>query len=92
MEARTRTAGKYCDFYCVLLLTDAGNSKRPFFNFVQKGKKIVSYEEGGTNGLDGPDMLSRVGMLLVTNAATGGRLESWLLPICGDSQAICASE
>jgi hypothetical protein len=57
-----------------------------------QGKKIVSYEEGGTNGLDGADMLSQVGMLLVTNGATGGRLESWLVPICGDSQAVCASE
>jgi hypothetical protein len=52
----------------------------------------VCYEEGGTNGLDGPDMLSKVGMLLVTNASTGGRLEAWLVPTCGDSQAICASE
>ena len=52
----------------------------------------MCYEEGGTNGLDGPDMLSKVGMLLVTNASTGGRLEAWLVPICGDSQAICASE
>lgn len=62
----------------------------PQFSF--QGKKIVCYEEGGTNGLDGPDMLSKVGMLLVTNASTGGRLEAWLVPICGDSQAICASE
>jgi hypothetical protein len=55
-----------------------------------QGKKIVCYEEGGTNGLDGPDMLSKVGMLLVTNAATGGSLETWLVPICGDSLALCA--
>lgn len=58
-----------------------------------QGKKIVSYEEGGTNGLDGPDMLSKVGMLLVTNnAGDSGCLEAWLVPICGDSQVICASE
>lgn len=57
-----------------------------------QGKKIVAYEEGGTNGLDGPDLLSKVSLLLVTNAATGGKLEGWLVPICGDSQAICASE
>eukprot|EP00980_Cylindrotheca_fusiformis_P028887 scaffold22668_cov161-Cylindrotheca_fusiformis.AAC.4 len=57
-----------------------------------RGKKIVCYEEGGTNGLDGLDMLSKVGMLLVTNAATGGFLETWLVPICGDSQALCAHD
>jgi hypothetical protein len=57
-----------------------------------QGKKIVCYEEGGSNGLDGVEMLSQVGLLLVTNGANGGRLESWLVPICGDSQAICASE
>ncbi|KAG7373353.1 hypothetical protein IV203_034077 [Nitzschia inconspicua] len=57
-----------------------------------QGKKIVCYEEGGSNGLDGVEMLSQVGMLLVTNGANGGRLEAWLVPICGDSQAICASE
>jgi hypothetical protein len=57
-----------------------------------QSKKIVCYEEGGTNGLDGPDMLSKVGMLLVTNAATGGRLEAWMVPICGDSEGVCASE
>jgi hypothetical protein len=57
-----------------------------------QGKKIVCYEEGGSNGLDGVDMLSQVGMLLVTNGANGGRLEAWLVPICGDSQAVCASE
>ncbi len=57
-----------------------------------QSKKIVSYEEGGTNGMDGPDIISRVGMILVTNSAAGGRLEAWVVPICGDSQAVCASE
>jgi len=57
-----------------------------------QGKKIVCYEEGGTNGLDAPDMLSKVGMLLVTNTATGGFLEAWIVPICGDSQALCAHD
>lgn len=37
-------------------------------------------------------MLSKVGLLLVTNAAMGGCLETWLVPICGDSQALCAHE
>ncbi|CAJ1959779.1 unnamed protein product [Cylindrotheca closterium] len=57
-----------------------------------QGKKIVCYEEGGTNGLDGPDMLSKVGMLLVTNTAVGGSVEAWLVPICGDSLALCAHD
>lgn len=57
-----------------------------------QGKKIVSYEEGGTNGLDGQNMLSKAGLLQVTNTSTGGRLEAWIVPICGDSQAVCASE
>lgn len=60
-----------------------------------QSKKIVCYEEGGTNGMDGPDIISKVGMLLVTSNNTDkevGALEAWVVPICGDSQAICASE
>lgn len=52
-----------------------------------QGKKVVSYEEGGTNGLDGADILSRVGLVLVTMAAGGGSLEAWIVPISGDSNA-----
>lgn len=52
-----------------------------------QGKKVVSYEEGGSNGLDGPDILSRVGLVMVTKAAGGGNLEAWIVPIDGDSQA-----
>lgn len=58
------------------------------------GKKIVSYEEGGTNGYEGQDMLSKVGLVLVTDSTDmvgGGSLEAWLVPICGDSQVVCAS-
>ena len=58
------------------------------------GKKIVSYEEGGTNGYEGQDMLSKVGLVLVTDSADmvgGGSLEAWLVPVCGDSQVVCAS-
>ena len=92
------------DTLCFMLVTPVGGfhwmpldeSPRPRQVWKREpelqSKKIVCYEEGGTNGLDGPDMLSKVGMLLVTNAATGGRLEAWLVPICGDSQAVCASE
>ena len=56
-----------------------------------QGKKIVSYEEGGTNGLAGPEMLSRVGLICVTDASGTGTLEAWIIPICGDSGAVMAS-
>lgn len=52
-----------------------------------QGKKVVSYEEGGSNGQDGPVILSRVGLVTVTRTSGGGLLEGWLIPISGDSQA-----
>jgi hypothetical protein len=61
-----------------------------------QGKKVVSYEEGGSNGSDGPDLLSRVGLVMVTQASSslGGSgsaataaLEAWIVPIDGDSVA-----
>jgi hypothetical protein len=52
-----------------------------------QGKKVVSYEEGGSNGLDGVDICSRAGLVLVTRASSGLSLEAWLLPISGDSKA-----
>jgi len=53
-----------------------------------QGKKVVNYEEGGSNGGDGDDISSRVGLITVTRSSTGGSLEGWLLPIAGDSQAL----
>eukprot|EP00536_Pseudo-nitzschia_multiseries_P007798 jgi/Psemu1/256590/estExt_Genewise1Plus.C_1870025 len=95
------------DTLCFMLITPVGGfhwmpldeSPRPRQVWKRgpelQGKKIVSYEEGGTNGFDGPDMLSMVGLILVTtssaNAADGGSLEAWLVPVCGDSQVVCAS-
>lgn len=61
------------------------------FSF-EKGKKIVSYEEGGTNGLFGAEMMSSVGLICVTDANGTGSLEAWIVPICGDSGAVMASE
>lgn len=57
-----------------------------------QGKKVVSYEEGGSNGLDGPDILSKVGLIMVTKASAGGALEAWIVPIAGDSNAKQVSE
>lgn len=52
------------------------------------GKKVVCYEEGGSNGLDYADILSRVGLVMATRSSGGGgSLEGWLIPILGDSQA-----
>jgi hypothetical protein len=58
-----------------------------------QGKKVVTYEEGGSNGLDGPDILSRVGLVMVTKASSGGgSLEAWIVPISGDSNAVQVSD
>ncbi|CAB9512092.1 expressed unknown protein [Seminavis robusta] len=56
-----------------------------------QGKKIVSYEEGGSNGLAGPEMISRVGLICVTDSNGTGTLEAWIVPICGDSSAVLVS-
>jgi hypothetical protein len=57
-----------------------------------QGKKVVGYEEGGSNGLEGVGILSRVGLVTVTKNSDGGTLEAWLVPICGDSQAVIVFE
>ena len=56
------------------------------------GKKVVAYEEGGSNGLDGPDILSRVGLIMVTQSTGSSSLESWIVPIAGDSVAVQVSD
>lgn len=56
-----------------------------------QGKKIVAYEEGGSNGLGGSDARSTVALLLVSTASSGTPLEAWLMPVCGDSRALCVS-
>lgn len=55
-------------------------------------KKVVAYEEGGSNGLDGPDILSRVGLIMVTKATGTSALEAWIVPIAGDSVAVQVSD
>ena len=58
-----------------------------------QGKKVVTYEEGGSNGLEGIDILSRVGLVMVTKASSGsGTLEAWIVPISGDSNAVQVSD
>ena len=53
-----------------------------------QGKKVVSYEEGGSNGLEGAEILSRVGLVMVTKGSGGSSLEAWVVPISGDSRAL----
>ena len=53
-----------------------------------QGKKVVNYEEGGSNGLDEAEMRSRIGLVMVTKASGSGLLEVWIIPIAGDSQAV----
>lgn len=57
-----------------------------------QGKKIVTYEEGGSNGFRGAEALSVVALLLVSTASTGTPLEAWILQVGGESQALCVSE
>jgi hypothetical protein len=51
------------------------------------GKKVVCYEEGGSNGLEGSDILSRVALVMVTQSSGDGALEAWIVPVDGDAQA-----
>ena len=56
-----------------------------------QGKKIVAYEEGGSNGMSGPDARSTVALLLVSTASSGTPLEAFLMPVCGDSRSLLVS-
>lgn len=57
-----------------------------------QGKKVVSYEEGGSNGLDESEIRSKLGLVMVTKETGGGFLESWIIPINGDSRAVQVSD
>jgi hypothetical protein len=57
-----------------------------------QGTKIVSYEEGGSNGLDGQAILSRVGLVMATRGSSDVTLEAWILPIVGDSKPVLVSD
>lgn len=50
-----------------------------------QGKKIVTYEEGGSNGLDEADIRSRVGLITATRPEGSRFLQAWIIPIEGDS-------
>jgi hypothetical protein len=57
-----------------------------------QGKKVVSYEEGGSNGLDETEICSKLGLVMVTKESNEGFLESWIVPINGDSRAVQVSD
>jgi len=57
-----------------------------------QGKKIITYEEGGTNGLIGSDVRSTVALLLASIASTGTPVEAWIMPLGRDSHALCISD
>ena len=51
-----------------------------------QGKKIVNYEEGGSNGADDLQIQSRVGLVLASE--DNDAVEAWIVPIDGDSVAL----
>jgi len=56
-----------------------------------QSKKIVSYEEGGSNGLTGYDRRSTVALLLTSDATTGALVEAWCLQLHTNSSALLLS-
>jgi hypothetical protein len=57
-----------------------------------QGKKVVNYEEGGSNGLDGAELKSRVGLVMVCKSGDTDSVEAWIVPINGDSFAVQVSD
>lgn len=56
-----------------------------------QGKKIVTYEEGGSNGNDGESQLSSIALIL-TCATTGAHpIEAWCMPIQSEDRPLCVS-
>jgi len=53
-----------------------------------QGKKILSYEEGGSNGLDGEDRLSSIALVLTTFEDS---VEAWCVPVFGNSTSLCVA-
>jgi hypothetical protein len=60
-------------------------------NLIKKGKKIVSYEEGGSNGLDGDEHLSTAALVLTCTSASSDPVEAWCIPVHTQSKPLCIS-
>lgn len=74
--------------------TPLDDSPRPMQVFQRgpdlQGKKIIAYEEGGSNGLTGGSARSTVALLLAS-VSTSTPVEAWVMPVCGASHALCVS-
>jgi len=57
-----------------------------------QGKKIVSYEEGGSNGKVGPDRRSTMALVMTSTAASGDPVEAWCLSLSSGFSPFCASQ
>lgn len=92
------------DTLCFMLVTPVGGfhwmpldeSPRPRQAWKRgselQGKKIVSYEEGGCNGLEGAEKRSSLALLLASSSTSGSPVEAWCLPVYGTSEPLCLSE
>lgn len=58
-----------------------------------QGKKIINYEEGGSNGLPEPDCKSRVALLLATTTSSDSDpVEAWCLSVGEGLQPLCLAD
>ena len=57
-----------------------------------QGKKIISYEEGGSNGLLESESRSTIALVLTSSASTSGDpVEAWCLSVGGGLTPLCVS-
>lgn len=56
-----------------------------------KGKKILSYEEGGSNGLGGEDQFSSVALILSCTTTGKDPIEAWCMPLGSEDEPLCLS-
>mmetsp|Transcript_9018 Transcript_9018/g.13449 ORF Transcript_9018/g.13449 Transcript_9018/m.13449 type:complete len:594 (+) Transcript_9018:2-1783(+) len=57
-----------------------------------QGKKIVSYEEGGSNGLEGEDHHSAVALVLTCTSTASDPIQAWCIPLNNQSKPLCVSQ
>lgn len=58
-----------------------------------QGKKIINYEEGGSNGLPVPDCKSRVALVLATTTSSeSDPVEAWCLSVGDGLKPLCLSD
>lgn len=57
-----------------------------------QGKKIVCYEEGGSNGLLGSECKSTIALALASSPSPDNLIEAWCLSVGGGMRPLCVSE